>query len=170
MIKESQEKYLATKPDGLFVEIKPFNPKAREVGLSLVSELKSLVPNLQIHFGGATMLEISGQNDIDIIILTTPQEYDTHEPIISKTYGLPTKKGTSSITWNFLREGFEVDLHLSNIDSVSVQEQIKVFKLMEKSENLRNEYEKIKLPYGKIDYKEYMRKKYAFFNKILELN
>jgi len=170
MIKESQEKYLATRPDGLLVEIKPFDPKAKEAGLLLVSELKTIVPDLQIHFGGATMLEVSGQNDIDIIILTTPQEYDRYEPIISRRYGQPTKKGTSSITWNFLREGFEVDLHLSNGDSVSVQEQIKVFKLMSQNEDLRHEYEKIKLPYGKIDYKEYMRKKYAFFNKTLGLN
>lgn len=125
---------------------------------------------MYVHFGGATMLEISGQNDIDIIILTDPREYDTYEPVISKVYGQPKKRSTSSITWNFYQESFEVDLHLSNVESVNVQEQIKVFTLMAQNEDFKNEYNRIKLPYGKIDYKEYMRKKYAFFNKILGLN
>ncbi len=167
MIKESQEKYLATLPDGKTTVVKPFDPKVKETGGLIVDELKKILPGLAIHFGGAAALGIAGQNDIDINILSTPEEYDKHEPIIEKLFGKPKRKSTY-IKWEFIKDGFEVELYLTNKNSPNLQEQIKVFEILSKSKELRDEYEQTKLPYGPIDFKKYMRKKYEFFNKILE--
>ncbi len=169
MIKESQERYLTTLPDGKTITVKPFDPKAQEVGRKIVDELKKILPDLSIHFGGAAALGIAGQNDIDINILSTPEEYDKYESIVEKLFGKPKRKGTS-IKWEFIKNGFEVELYLTDKNSPDLQEQIKVFNILSGNKELRDEYEQTKLPYGLVDFKEYMIKKYEFFNKILENN
>lgn len=167
MIKESQEKYLSTLPDGKIIVVKPFNPRTQEVAKGIIDELKIALPDLVIHFGGAAALGIAGQNDIDINILSTPNEYDKYSPAIEKVFGEPKRRGTS-IKWEFIKDGFEIELYLTDKNSPNLQEQIRVFEILSKSKELRDEYEQTKLPYGPIDFKEYMRKKYEFFNKILE--
>lgn len=167
MIKESQEKYLSTLPDDKIIVVKPFDPKVQEVAKGIIDQLKIALPELTIHFGGAAALGIAGQNDIDINILATPEEYDKYSPIIEKIFGEPKRKGTS-IKWEFVRDGFDVELYLNDKNSKNLQEQIHVFEVLSENKELRDQYEQIKMPYGPIDFKEYMRKKYEFFNKILE--
>lgn len=81
-------------------------------------------------------------------------------------FGEAKAKGTS-IKWEFVRHGFDVELYLTDENSPKLQEQIRVFEILSQSKELRDEYERTKLPLGPIDFKEYMRKKYEFFNKIL---
>lgn len=169
MILEEQEKYLSTLPDERMTIVSPFDPKARETGLEIVEELRRVLPDLRIVFGGAAALGIAGQNDIDINILSTPIEYDRYAPIIEQLYGTPAKRGTS-IKWAFPRNGFDVELYLTDKDSPMLQEQLRVFELLSNSPQLRAEYEQVKMPLGPIDFKEYMRKKYAFYNRILGLS
>lgn len=168
MIKEAQEKYLATLPDGRLVEVKPFDPHVQEVAKKIINKLKDALPELPIVWGGASALGIAGQNDIDINILVTKDEYDIYLPLIEKLFGEPKRRG-NSIKWEFVEDGFEVELYLNDKNSPNLQEQIKVFEILSHHKDLRDEYEQIKLPYGPIDFKQYMRKKYAFFNKILNL-
>jgi len=121
---------------------------------------------LIIHFGGASALGIAGQNDIDINVLATPEEYEKDSAIIEKIFGEPKRRG-ASIKWEFIKNGFDVELYLTNKNSPNLQDQIRVFEILSHNKELRDEYERTKLPYGPIDFKEYMRKKYEFFNKIL---
>ena len=167
MIKESQEKYLSTLPDGKIVIVKPFDPRAQSVAKEIVDQLKAVLPELQIHFGGAAALGVAGQNDIDINILTTPGEYDKYSPIVEKLFGEPIRRG-ASVKWVFVKDGFDIELYLSDKNSVNLQDQIRVFEILSQNKALRDKYEQIKMPYGPIDFKDYMRKKYEFFNKILE--
>ena len=167
MILESQEKYLASRPDKSIIT-KPFDPKAQETGKEIVKKLEAVLPGLKIYFWGATAIGIAGQNDIDIDIFSTPKEYDLYRPVIEGIFGQPIKLG-SSIRWEFKRNDFDVELFLTDKNSPFVLEQLKVFQLLSQSQELRDEYQKLKLPYGQHDFKSYMRKKYEFFNKILDL-
>jgi GrpB-like predicted nucleotidyltransferase (UPF0157 family) len=167
MLTEKQEKYLSKHLDGETVVVKPFNPKAQEVAKKIIDDLQKALPDLEIHFGGGVALGLSGKNDIDLNILSAPEEYNQYSPVIEKLFGEPNLKG-SSTRWKFMRDGFEIDLHLTDKNSTALQEQIKVFEILSQNQELRKEYEQIKLPYGPIDYKEYMIKKYEFFNKILK--
>ncbi len=167
MIKESQEKYLSTLPEGKIIEVKPFDPHVQEVAKEIITKLKEKIPTLPIHWGGASALGIAGQNDIDINILSIPEDYQKYSPLIEELFGEPKRKGTS-IKWEFIQDGFDVELYLTDKNSLNIQDQLKVFEILSKDKNLQKEYEQIKLPYGKIDFKVYMRKKYEFFNKILE--
>jgi len=167
MIKESQEKYLASLPDGVTIEVKPFDPSTKAVAEKILAEIKTALPDLPAHFGGAAALGIAGQNDIDILLLSTPTEFDRYRKTLDGLYGPPTRV-TKSVKWQFSRDGFDVELYLTDKDSYAAKEQVAIFELLSNNKELLREYEQIKLPYGVIDFKEYMRKKYAFFNKILE--
>lgn len=166
MVKESQETYLSTLPDGKIIEVKPFDPRAQEVGNEILSQLREALPEATLHFGGAVALGILGQNDIDITILSTPPEFDSYRSTIEKLYGAPSHV-TKSVKWQFQKEGFDVELYMTDKDAESAKDQRRVFEVLSKSKELRDAYERVKLPYGPIDFKEYMRKKYAFFNEIL---
>lgn len=172
MITEAQEKYLASLPDGKVIEVKPFDPHVQEVAKNIIAQIKEALPDAVFHFGGAAALGIAGQNDIDISISYDLSEYDRYFSVLEKLFGPPSRIGTSpknkSVKWEFKRDGFDVELYMSLKDSPASQEQIKTFEILSKSKELRDAYEQTKLPYGPIDFKEYMRKKYEFFNKILE--
>ncbi|OGE88424.1 MAG: hypothetical protein A3J07_01375 [Candidatus Doudnabacteria bacterium RIFCSPLOWO2_02_FULL_49_13] len=75
MISPSQEEFLADQPDKI-ITVMPFDPKAREAGIALVRQLQEKLPQVEIIFGGSTPLGISGQNDLDVNILSTPEEYE----------------------------------------------------------------------------------------------
>lgn len=172
MIKESQEKYLSSLPDGKIIEIRPFDPRVQKVANEIIDQIKEALPGSDVHFGGAAALGIAGQNDIDISILYDLAEFDQYFSTLEKLFGAPSRIGTSpknkSVKWEFKRDSFDAELYISLKGSPASQEQIKVFELLSQNKALRDEYEQIKLPYGPIDFKEYMRKKYKFFNKILE--
>lgn len=153
-------------PDGEIITVKPFDPKVRETAEEVIEQLRRASPDLIIHFGGASALGIAGQNDIDINVLSTPEEYEEHSPAIEKLFGKPKRRG-ASIKWEFVKNGFEVELYLTDKNSSALQDQIRIFKILSQNKDLRDEYERAKLPYGSIDFKKYMRKKYEFFNKIL---
>ncbi|MEN9405645.1 MAG: hypothetical protein RLY47_604 [Candidatus Parcubacteria bacterium] len=166
MIKESQETYLSTLPDGKMIEVKPFDPRAREVADEILAQLREALPDAELHFLGAVALGISGQNDIDITILSAPTEFDEYRSTIEKLYGAPVRV-TKSVKWQFQKEGFNVELYMTDKDAESAKDQRRVFEILSENKELRDAYEQVKLPYGPIDFKEYMRKKYAFFNEIL---
>lgn len=174
MIKESQEKYLASLPDGKVIEVKPFDPRVQEVARSIMTQIKEALPDAVFHFGGAAALGIAGQNDIDISIPYALPDFERYLSVIEKLFGSPSRIGTSpqnkSVKWEFKKDDFDVELYMSLKDSPASQEQIKTFELLSQSKELRDAYERTKLPYGPIDFKEYMRKKYEFFNKMLEDN
>lgn len=168
MIKESQEKYLDSLQDGKIVEIMPFDPRARKIGNEVVSMLNSALPDLLVQFGGAAAFEIVGQNDVDILLLSTPAEHERYRRVIEELFGPPSRIGVSgSVKWEFKREGFDVEIYMADKGSSAAREQIRTFELLSQSKELRDAYEQVKLPLGPIDFKEYMRKKYEFFNTIL---
>ncbi|MBI5530589.1 MAG: GrpB family protein [Candidatus Doudnabacteria bacterium] len=171
MIKESQEKYLESLPDGKIIEVKPFDPNARKAADNIIMEIKDALPEADVYFFGAVALGIAGQNDIDISIAYNLKDFDYYFATLKKLFGPPSRIGTSpknkSVKWEFKRNSFDIELYMALKDSPGFEEQRKVFEILSQDKRMRDEYEKLKLPYGPIDFKAYMRKKYEFFNKIL---
>lgn len=163
----SQEKYLSYFPDDKVVEIKPYDSRVRLVAEGIIETLKNALPEVHVHFGGGAALGIAGQNDIDIEMLSHPDKFAELTPIITGLYGEPARKG-SSVKWEFNKSGFDVELALVDEHSPYVAERIRIFEILSQDEKLRREYEQMKLPYGTVNFKEYMRKKYDFFNRLLE--
>jgi hypothetical protein len=73
MIKDSQRKYLQSlTPERLNskVHLHLYEPKIEKIAERIISKIRELIPDADVRFLGASALKISGQNDIDIYILT----------------------------------------------------------------------------------------------------
>lgn len=169
MLTPNQEKYLQTVPEDKVTIIQSFDPKVREAARRIIREIKNEMPELEAFFGGASALGIAGQNDIDINLLSTPEEYGKYLPALSDLFGQPTTTNPALIKWEFNKDGFGVELYLTDRNSPALQEQIKTYELLRDNKNLLKEYEQIKLASGGLPFREYMRRKYEFFNKISEI-
>lgn len=167
MITENEEKYLLTIPEEKIVQIKLYNPKVREVGNSIVQSIKNKIPDVEVLFMGASVLGIAGQNDIDINVLSIPSKYGKYLPSLIELFGEPTKSNPNLIKWEFIENGFEVELYLTDKNSPLLQRQIKTFNILKDNPELAKEYEKIKLNSNGLSFREYMRVKFEFFNRIL---
>jgi GrpB-like predicted nucleotidyltransferase (UPF0157 family) len=169
MLTQNQEKYLLTIPEDKVAIIKPFDPKVWETAQTIIGQIKNEVPDLEVFFGGASALGIAGQNGIDLNLLSTPKEYKKYIPILNKLFGQPAKTNPNLIKWEFQKNGFDVELYLSDRSSPALQEQIKTFNLLRDNPALLKEYEQLKLASSGLPFRDYMRRKYEFFNKILEI-
>ena len=168
MLTPNQEKYLLTIPEDKVIIIKPFDPKVKKAAQEIISKIKETLPEAEILFMGASALEIAGQNDIDMTILANG-EFESHSNSLENFFGNPVKSNPTLIKWEFVQDGFEVELYLNDVISPVLQEQIDTFNLLKNSPELLEEYEQIKLKSDGLLFREYMRRKYEFFNRILEL-
>jgi len=82
MITANQAKYLQTIPENKMASIKVFDPKVREAAELIIGLIKSELPDLEVFFGGASALGIAGQNDIDLNVLSVPEEYGKYQPAL----------------------------------------------------------------------------------------
>lgn len=166
MLTPNQEKYLLTIPENKVTIIKPFNPRIQELARNIISKIKEILPKVKILFMGASALGIAGQNDIDITILSNGN-FEKNHKLLNGLFGKPTKSNHTLIKWEFIQDGFDVELYLNDKISSVLQEQIDTFNLLKNNPKLLREYERIKLESKDISFKDYMRRKYEFFNRIL---
>lgn len=166
MLTPNQEKYLNKIPESVTVEVKPFDPKTHDVANEIIGQVKNVAPGLQVLFMGASALGIAGQNDIDIYICSPREDFDKYLPSLKELFG-ENRPSISIIKWELQRGGFDVELYLTDPDTPSMQEQIQVFEILRRNPDLLKEYESIKKSSDGASFREYMRRKYEFFNKIL---
>jgi len=169
MLRSNEKSYLLSIPGDKIASIKPFDLAAIQAAQQIINEIKVRLPDLEIFFGGATALEIAGQNDIDLNLLSIPGEYNMHFPVLVELFGQPAKSSPTLIKWEFVRNGFEVELYLTDRNSPELQRQIQVYNLLLHNTDYKKEYEQIKLACNGMSFREYMKRKYEFFNKILAL-
>ncbi|MGD0328521.1 MAG: GrpB family protein [Minisyncoccia bacterium] len=171
MITPGQEKYLATLPNGRIAHVKPFDPLARETGLALVAEIKKALPEVAIYYIGSSVLGIAGENDIDISIISAGL-FGTELSALESLYDKPTsyKPDKKRAEWKFERNNFPVELYFKGEMTPLFAEQLKTHEILKRSPVLAKEYEQIKLAAGGLNWKDYMRRKYEFFNRISGAN
>jgi len=116
---------------------------------------------------GAAALGIAGQNDIDLHVLSKPEVYANYIPTLEKIFGKPSQRSSKLVKWSLIRNDFDIELYLTDMDSPELKEQVKTFELLKNDSGLKAEYEKLKKESDGIPFVQYMRKKYEFFNKIL---
>ena len=66
MLTLNQEKYFLTIPESKFAKIQLFDPKVKETADSIINQIKVVLTDLGVRFGGAAALGVAEQNDIDI--------------------------------------------------------------------------------------------------------
>ncbi len=170
MLTPNEEKYLKTIPEDKIANVHPFNPKVKEVANVIIQQIKTSCPDLEVFFGGSSALGIAGQNDIDMNLLSSPDKYPKYLPALTSLFGEPKKTNPILVKWEFEKNGFEVELYLTDKNSSELQRQIKVNDLIKNNLEYQKEYQDIKLACNGLSFREYMKKKYEFFNKILNDN
>lgn len=167
MLNTNEEKYLSKIPADKKVSFFPYDPKAAEIADEIISKIENAIPEADIRFMGASALGTSGQNDIDIYVLASPDNYSRYLPKLKKLFGDPFA-GISLIEWSFISSGHEVSIYLDDSEKKTTKEQIKTFEILKNDEDLLAEYEKIKVEASKLFLRDYQRAKYKFYHKILD--
>ena len=167
MLTEGEAKYLETVPDDQMVEVKPFDPRGLEVAEKIIAEIKELEPDLDIKLIGSLPLRIAGQEDIDISAYCIKSEQPKHVESFKKLFGEPTRQTGNSIAWDFERDGFSASVWLTDPTVETTKVQLEVFNILKSNPELLKEYERIKIEAKDLPYKEYQRRKYEFYHRIL---
>lgn len=165
MLSVEQENYLKTIPTTRLTHIQPYNPVIDRISGDLISKIGSKIPLSDIAYIGASALKISGQNDIDINVLSVKENFNNYKEILIELFGAPTLSG-SSIEWQMEIEGFEATAYLTDKHSKGINDQINIFNILNNNPSLLSEYEKIKSKYNNLPYRDYQKAKYEFYNKI----
>lgn len=168
MLLESEKKYIETIPLDKIVMIFPFSPKATKLADDIIQKVKEVCPDLRVIYMGASGLGISGQRDLDIYALSDPKNFPKHLSKLIKLFGKPKRQKENSIDWEFRQDGYEVEFYLTNPKSPSMKRQIAVFEILNNNKKLREEYEILKENMNGKSFRDYQRKKYEFYHKILK--
>ena len=166
MLTENQEKYLLKIPEDKIVKIVPFDPLIPNIVEGIKSKIRNAGINLEVKFIGASGLGISGQGDIDLYILAPEKDFEKYIPALENAFG-PKVANISSHKWQFIFENHEVEMYLADPSTPSMQEQIQVFEILKNNDGLLKQYDEIKSSADGQTFREYMGRKYEFFNRIL---
>lgn len=169
MLTPNQEGYLKTVPEDKIAHVVAFDPAVRTTGDEIVSELQELLPQAKVYYIGSSKLGIAGENDIDITVLAE-DNFANYLETLEQHYGKPNVKKVEDkkyVKWEFERNGFSVELHLSDFMDANFQEHVDTQEILENDESLRLEYEQIKLGCDGLSWREYLKRKYEFWNRIL---
>ncbi len=168
MLTQNQEKYLNTIPPDKKVIVSPYSPESKSIALQIISKINSEFPALEVSWIGASALGISGQNDLDLNILSKPEEYGDYLPKLKEIFGVPVKETEKLVKWQWNDKGYEIELYLTDKNSEALQEQIKLFNILKSNPDLLKEYESIKEAAASRTFREYMKAKYEFFNRVMQ--
>lgn len=168
MLTKDEKDFLNKIPADKKVYIHSFDPKAVKVAEDLIRSINNIHPNLEIKHLGASVLGISGQNDIDIYTFSNPKDFDKFLPGLAKLFGKPFYRHKTFIEWKFSKNGFDIEFYLTSPNSETMKRQIKVFEILKNNKDLLKEYEKLKKSMNGKSFREYQEKKYKFYHRILD--
>ncbi|MGH7141587.1 MAG: hypothetical protein ACREGH_03075 [Minisyncoccia bacterium] len=169
MLTDGQRNYLSKIPKNQKVVVKPFNPKSLEIVDEIISGIKVVEPDLEVECAGSVPLRIAGQEDIDINVYCIKQEQERHLENLKRLFGEPSHIGRAAIAWDFARDGYSIEVWLTDPTAETTKAQIQGFRLLKENAELLKEYEAIKLAAKDLSYIDYQTKKYEFYNRILGL-
>lgn len=167
MLTPDEEKYIQQIPEDKIVVIKPFSQNETKTAEEIISKIKSQHPELEVLHMGASGLGTSGQGDLDIYALANPVKFSQYLSTLIQIFGEPKSTKQDSIAWEFEQEGYPVELYLTDPDSESMKSQIAVFKTLKTNPTLLSEYEALKAGMNGKSFRDYQKKKYEFYHKIL---
>lgn len=168
MLNNDQKNYLKKIPADKIISISPFNTDTTLVTHEIIQAINRLLPDIEVKHMGASSLGISGQNDIDIYALSESTDFNKYLPSLIKLFGLPEHKHLSSVEWKFKKNGFDIELYLTDPHTDTMQQQLAVYNALKNNLPLLKKYETMKISMNGKSFRDYQKKKYEFFNKILK--
>lgn len=160
-----QEMYIFMYSSKDRVDIKPFDPAGEALANTIISDLRSSLPeHLIVHLIGSVSMHISGQHDIDIFVECKMAEFDIQSARVSALFGNPTRKKRDYVEWQFKRNNWEIDVLLIDPTTEKFNDQVGVVRMIQHSEQLRHEYDQLKRSCDGMTIREYERVKHEFLD------
>ena len=158
--------YSFTYPTDKYVNIMPYDPAVTRTGEKLISKIHALYPDLKVHFIGSSVLGISGQKDIDLIIESPPKDFHLYISGLISILGEPTKRRRNLIEWGTKVGGCTIDVLMLDHSNPIGRKTIKTYERIKKNKLFLQQYEKLKLDSDGISLREYKRRRLQFFNVV----
>lgn len=170
MLTEDQQKWIDHLSDEDTISIVPFDPSCEEK----FQEVKRLIQSkfgegVEVKHCGATSLGISGQDEIDVYIPVSPEDFDSMLIPLTELFGTPRSH------YRMERARFVVEIQEKHIDVFLINKEgdgwnnglIFEEHLRENSDAL-DAYRKLKEEGDGVSVREYYRRKIEFINSIVE--
>ncbi len=170
MFSKDEEDYLNKIPLDKKVKIFSFDENAPKIVEEIIFSINKIYPDLEVKHMGASALEISGQNDIDIYAFSNPKNFYKYTPGLIKLFGKPKNKHKTFVEWKFRKEGYDIEFYLTDPNSKTMKRQIRVFETLKNNRKLLKEYEELKQSLDRKSFKEYQKRKYEFYHRIIDKN
>lgn len=167
MVTKDEEDFLSKQKDRI-VSVKPFNPNCRKVSQDIIKKILSVSPDANVRHLGASSLGLSGQNDVDLYVLSKPEDFDKYLPGLIKLFSETVWRKYDSNAWKFKQDGIEVELYLTDPTSKPMKRQLGVYEALKSNRTLQKEYEALKEKFNGKSWLEMQKAKYEFYHKILD--
>lgn len=168
MLTPEQEKWVSHLNTEGAVKIFPYDEQAPERFEQIKSQIQAVLGNVTVLHRGASGLGISGQKEIDVYILLTPEKIEECTPKMEAEFGKPKSVYPLERT-KFLAEidGTKIEIMLTNKDHQSWITGERFYNYLSEHGEALEQYKKLKEECAGLSCQQYYRKKIEFINEVL---
>lgn len=153
-------------PNGKLVSMLPFDKKLTAVGQKWVKKIKKISPASTVTFTGSASLELPGHQDIDILIGTEKNHFNSQSKTVKKMLGTPYKKDKFYMEWRIKDKDVNVDILMTDPQNRMYLRIMDAHTVLRKYKHLYKEYKNLKQIMNGTYYKQFELKRAFLFNKI----
>jgi len=149
------------------VEIKPFNPKSKDIARKYIEIIQKLLLGyeVQIVHRGSTAFGISGKGDVEIGVYPNTEKWNLVIDKLKTLLGEPNNIEDDYVRFNTESEGFEIEIILQKGETARVD--VALTEYMMNHTKLLKEYENVKSEYS-YSKREYQIQKDRFLRKVID--
>ncbi|NTW15055.1 MAG: phosphotransferase [Candidatus Moranbacteria bacterium] len=147
------------------VRIEPFDPKGEEIARAVIQEIRAAQPDdVTVHLLGSVSMGIAGRRDIDIFVECDPDAFRPRAARLSEAFGPSVRTKPEYVEWEFVRDGWEIDILLIDPESAKFGYQTSVVWMVQQDPVLRSRYDVLKRSLDGKTLREYEQAKRRFFS------
>lgn len=149
------------------LKLKPFDPKARQIGKEFANKLKNQlinIPTIEVALRGSILFGIPGKGDIDIAVRTTSRSFPQAYKVLCELFGNPRATGKTFAAFYIYIEKYEIEISLMKGHEAVVDKVLTDY-LCCHPDTLR-EYVELKEKYC-ISKREYLIQRNRFMQKVI---
>lgn len=170
MLSKKQQDWLNHLSSEKKINIFPFDSRVNKIFLKIKDKIQdNLGKDIRVEHRGASSLGISGQDEIDVYVPVSPDEFDLFIPKMSKIFGEPRSLyPLERVRFSEEIEGKKIDLFLINEEHDDWINGCKFENYLKLHSKDLEKYKKLKEKMNGFSVKDYYTRKNEFINKILK--
>lgn len=172
MLSEKQKKWINHLPDDDKINILPFDEESQKYFKEVKEKIQNSINNkINVEQRGSTSLGIAGQNEIDIYVPLSANDFYAKIliPEFTKMFGSPKSIHQTRVRFQIIQNEKNLDIFLIDKESDEWMNGVRFEEYLKNHEEALNEYEKLKYACNGYSTKKYYEEKVEFINKILDL-